>query len=208
MRLIAEPHQIECRITYIDLPILDPGRLTKTLEAMIRISPWGISAPKRRSTPSCAPDRLIQLHEPVSRRSSKGGKLFRVQLESCGASNLPSVIEEEEHILTNPGKEVLCPSCSSQEYLLCHGIVSKLASRITLQHFRVELRKIMAIHIVLCGPGAPVVRRVGWTFRDQAARRLFGKATALSKPLSLWRDSGGHKCSNKPSPVAHGWLPF
>jgi hypothetical protein len=78
MRLIAEAHQVECRITYIDLPILDPGGVTKTLEAMIRISPWGISAPERRSTPSCAPDRMIQLREPVSRRSSKGGKLFWV----------------------------------------------------------------------------------------------------------------------------------
>src|SRR5882757_3905080 len=185
MCLIAEPHQVECRITYIDLPIPDPGRVTKILEAMIRISAWGISTPKRRSTPSCAPDRMIQLHEPVGRRSSKGGKLFRVQFEGCGASDLPSVVEKEEHIFTNPGKEVLCPSCSSEQYLLRHGIVSQLASRITLQDFRVELRKIMAIHIVLCGPGAPVVRRVGWTFRDQAVRCLAGKAAAFSKPVCV-----------------------
>src|ERR1700722_17731391 len=45
MCLIAEPHQVECWITYIYLPIFDPGRLTNTLQTMIRISSWRITAP-------------------------------------------------------------------------------------------------------------------------------------------------------------------
>src|SRR5271170_3006849 len=71
MCLIAKPHQIECRVTYIYLPIFDPSRLADTLKTMIRISSWRITAPQCRSTPSCVPHHMIQFPKPISNGSCK-----------------------------------------------------------------------------------------------------------------------------------------
>src|SRR5580704_5032591 len=65
MRLVSEPHQVECWIADIDFPVLDRGRSAAALQALIRIASRRVPAPQSCASPTCLFDRMIQLYKSV-----------------------------------------------------------------------------------------------------------------------------------------------
>lgn len=101
-----------------------------------------------------------------------GREAARLKLEGGRASGFPSIVEQKEEILAQAWVKVICPATLAEKSLFAHSVVRELASGFSFKNGGVKLIESLPEHVILHGPGAPVIGGFTRRGRYKTARRF------------------------------------